>query len=141
MNFFKGKTEKKLFWTGIIVFIIVFIVIVISRQVSFDIYVTVIPSKNVLEVNFDSHHINFGVVSPGFVAHKYIDLKNDSKLTNVFYIKIKGEIASWLKTDNSLFAVKPESSRQIQLTLSVPKIVKFGTYKGVIRLYNFYTIF
>lgn len=141
MNFFKGKTEKTLFWTGIALFIIVFAVIVISRSISYDIYVTVTPAKNIYELNFDSRHINFGTVSPGFIAQKYIDLTNDSKLTSIFYIKIKGELAPWVKTDSRLFMIKPESSKKLQVNLSIPKIVKFGTYKGKIILYNFYTIF
>lgn len=141
MNFFKGKAEKRLFWAGIILFIIVFAVIVVSRQITYDIYVTVTASKNIYEINFDSSHINFGSVGPGFVAQKYIDLNNDSKLTNIFYIRLKGELASWIKIDNRLFMIRPESSKRVQLTLSVPKIVKFGTYKGKIKFYNFYTIF
>lgn len=140
MKIFKGKRERSMFFIGLIIFFIILFLIAMLRKISYDIYVIVTPAKETVELKFQGESVNFGVLSPGIVAKKFIELKNDSNFRSIVFVNLDGKIKKWIKTKR-IFLIPPNKKGKIELIIKIPEVVNFGSYKGRIKIYSLLTAF
>lgn len=89
--------------------------------------------RNVIGLNADSDHLNFGAVSPGTEVRRKISVEY-SKSADVF-VEVDGEsdLKRWISITPHKFTLDENQSKEILFVLDVPADYNEGFYDGKVR--------
>lgn len=97
---------------------------------SADMYLTV---GDKVGLNVDTDAIWFGIVPPGGIGTKHINIAAEK--TGEFVIKLHGELASWVSVSENNFVLNKGENRSISVLANVPFNAKKGDYNGTLEVY------
>jgi len=98
------------------------------RTKEFDMHLEV---SDMVGFNVDTDALYFGAGPPGSVHLRDIRVWNDEDVTEIVKIKTEGELAKYVRIEESKFELTPNETRRITLTAIVPGNAQNGTkYAG-----------
>ena len=102
-----------------------------ALTMSADMFLTV---GNKVGLNADSDAIWFGIVPPGGIGTRYINIAADKSGT--YIVKTRGEpLASWISISENSFVLEKGQNKNITVQASVPTDAEYGDYDGVLEIY------
>jgi len=99
----------------------------------------VVASQN--EIGVDSGpKLNFGWISPGSSAMRFVDLGNPGQNARV-KLTASGDFAKWVSVSENNFVIKTGEKKEITLTAVVPSDAEPGNYTANLSIEFFNNIF
>jgi len=84
--------------------------------------------------------LNFGWISPGSSAVRYIDIGNDKQNARV-KLSATGDFADWISVSKNNFLIRTGEQEEIALTAAVPAGAAAGNYTANLRIEFFNSLF
>jgi len=130
-----SKPKKKLSKLNIVILAIVIIIIwFIGVQImaaeTYDMVVNVKAEENIMGINPLDIALDFGDLSRGLGATRYVALKNASEKDRNIIVWMRGEIKGMVDLDKSNFTLVPNEETKLEFKLQVPPSAEPKQYKG-----------
>jgi len=126
-----------------IILIIIILILLIFLVINLRDYYSILDKKQFqarvivsdhygFEIN--SSALMFGMVTPGGVSSKSIDLENNYGQSVNVQIYSKGEVRGFLLISENNFILEENQKKKIGFSVSVPEDYEFGEYSGEIEI-------
>ncbi|MBU1164753.1 hypothetical protein KKA15_04290 [Patescibacteria group bacterium] len=129
------RTKKKMSKLNIVILAIVIIIIwFIGVQImaaeTYNMVVNVKAEENIMGINPLDIALDFGDLSQGLGATRYVALKNSSEKDRNIIVWMRGEIKGMVDLDKSNFTLVPNEETKLEFKLLVPPSAEPKQYKG-----------
>ncbi len=130
----KQKNLKNLLILLVIAILLVFFLIYIYRipSESLDAYLTV---GDHLGFNINASALYFGTIPPQGIGGKTIFIENNKCNVCVVKIKAEGDFKDWIEVSENKFLLRKDETKEVNVSVIVPKNAKFGSYNSTLTIY------
>jgi len=133
-------SKIKIALTVIIALIVWFLVAEFIAADRYQALVNVKEEEGIMGVNPTAESLDFGDLSRGMKAARYLVLKNNGKNNISIKIVVLGEIKDLIKVEKNNFILKPGEEVKINFELTVPPSAEARKYQGVVYIFKSFTI-
>lgn len=124
-----------------LIILIFFIALEFFSAPKFQAMVQVVEDPNRVGVNPTAEQLDFGDLSRGTGAIRYIDLKNESRLDTIIMVLKFGELAELLEVSRNNFTLQPGAEQRLEFILNIPVSAPARQYQAsiwIIRIPNLF---
>jgi len=125
----------------IVLVIIWFLAIQVMAAERYDMLVNVKEEEDVMGINPLDDSLDFGDLSRGLGATRYVSLQNDSGKDRYILVWKRGEIADMIKLNQTNFVLKTGEETKLEFTLKVPPSAEAKQYKGKVMIFRWPKLF
>lgn len=126
---------KKIIW-GIIGVLVFIVVVQIAVADKYKAQVLVIEGEKKVGVNPTTESLDFGDLTGGASAVRYINL-NAGGINTIIYVWKFGSIAELIELDDNNFVLKKDDKKRLELNLYMPPSAPIGTkYDGHVWIFK-----
>ncbi len=90
--------------------------------------VKIIPGMGMLGLNADTDALKFGVVSPGIVAMRKVNVQHSRDAS--VRARMEGELGRWTSISPAEFNLSADETKEVAFEVSVPPYALSGNYSG-----------
>lgn len=83
---------------------------------------------NYLGFNVDTDKIYFGVIPPGNIGARKVEIENNEHEKSVVRLKVFGELKGWVVVSENNFALKKGESKTVKVEVYVPEGAELKDY-------------
>ena len=129
----------KIILIAIIIIILWFLAIQFVTAEKYKAVVNVVKAEGTMGVNPSTESLDFGDLSRGASATRYLNLNNQGKNKISIRIWVLGEIKNLIKVDKNKFILAPGESTRVNFKLTVPVSAQAREYQGKVYIFKMFT--
>ena len=118
---------------GLIVF---FVALEIFQAPKFEAVVNVVEGESKVGINPTTERLDFGDLSRGSTAVRFVDLKNESGFKTWMYVRKTGELAELLEVSEGEFSLTPGQEKRLEFSLRIPASAESRVYTASVRIWR-----
>lgn len=98
--------------------------------------VSIIEQKSTsgLFYGITADNLEFGIISPGSVSKRFLNLENDDEIDYKILLVVTGNISPMVKFDKNDFILHEDESTEVTVSLDASLALKLGNYTGEVSV-------